>query len=99
MHRDTNNNLEEHPIVNELRQILLHHWDPIGICDVASMADEYDSYLHDLLILAESTHTQIEDYRDELLCIEHDFMGLDADIEQCTQAAILIHALALKYRV
>ena len=99
MPRDTNDNLTQHPIVYELRQILLNNWDPIGISDIKNMADEYDSYLHDLLILAESTNTQIEDYRDELICIERDFMGLDADIKQCTQAAILIHALALKYQV
>lgn len=88
---------EEHPIVNEIRQILLHDWDPIGIGQVESMADEYDSYLYDLLCLAELKTSQIEDYRDALLLIKRDFMEFDGDIANCTQAAEKIYALVQKY--
>jgi hypothetical protein len=32
-------------IQGSIRDLLLHHWDPIGIVDVPEAQDEYDSYV------------------------------------------------------
>lgn len=32
-------------IMEEIRQVLLHDWDPIGVADVPEAQDEYDSYI------------------------------------------------------
>ena len=50
-------------------------WDPIGVRDWPEAADEYDSYLGDILVLLErrSTAFEIEEY---LLSVETERMGL-----------------------
>jgi hypothetical protein len=32
-------------IMEQIRQVLLHDWDPIGVSDVPEAQDEYDSYI------------------------------------------------------
>ena len=39
------------PAVQTVREILLRDWDPLGIGDNISLADEYDSYIPTLLNL------------------------------------------------
>jgi hypothetical protein len=40
--------------IQAVREILLCDWDPLGIGDNASLVDEYDSYVPDLLGLLEA---------------------------------------------
>jgi len=40
-------------IVDEIRRVLMVHWDPIGVADVPEAADEYDRYLGGVVGLLE----------------------------------------------
>jgi hypothetical protein len=59
----------------ELRRILMDEWDPIGVRGVAEAADEYDSYLPELVgrLRDGATDEEIAGY---LTWIEEDRMGL-----------------------
>ena len=47
-----------------IRQILLRHWDPVGVVDVPEAQDEYDGYISKIygtLIRHEPRHKLVED--------------------------------------
>lgn len=61
-----------------IHKILLHVWDPIGVCDEPNARDEYDSYIHEIhgmLIRHEPKHRLI----DHLWWIETVNMGLSGN--------------------
>ncbi len=51
-------------IYQEIRSVLLHDWDPIGVGDVPSAQDEYDSYVRPVyrLLAGGATDKQLIDY-------------------------------------
>ena len=51
-------------IENEIRQVLLTVWDPIGVADVPECADEYDCCLGGVysLLTRHATDDQIAEY-------------------------------------
>lgn len=57
-------------------EVLLHHWDPIGVRDLSEAQDEYDGYVggvYRLLLSATSDQLII----DHLYSIEVEAMGLN----------------------
>lgn len=40
--------------IKTIREILLQHWDPIGISDAPDAADEYDRYAAEILQMLEA---------------------------------------------
>jgi hypothetical protein len=51
-------------IREQIRRILLEHWDPIGIKDEPRAQDEYDGYIGPIFILLESgaAHEQLANH-------------------------------------
>jgi len=39
---------------DQVRDVLLRDWDPIGVCDIPGAADEYDSYIPEICALMRS---------------------------------------------
>ena len=62
-------------IMEDIRQILLHQWDPIGIKDEPNAQDEYDSYVGGVYRLLAS-HASAEEIAKHLAVIETGQMGL-----------------------
>ena len=58
------NKQEARRISDEIRQILVKVWDPIGIKDEPRAQDEYDSYVGGLfhLLVNHGSEKEIEDY-------------------------------------
>ncbi len=64
-------------IGQNIRDVLLHEWDPIGVQDVPEAQDEYDGYVggvYGLLVSGASA----EQLAEHLWKIETDTMGLSA---------------------
>ena len=66
---------------NEIREILIKDWDPIGINFNENLSDEYDLYIHQIYSLLESG-TNIEQMSDYLHYLEKEV------IETCTNNEI-----------
>ena len=64
-------------IQESIRDILLRHWDPIGINDVPEAQDEYDSYVGGVYRLLAS-HASADEIIDHLFTIESQTMGLSS---------------------
>ena len=62
-------------IQEELRRVLMQHWDPIGVADVVGAEDEYDSYVGPVyrLLASGATDKEVIDY---LYTTETKTMGL-----------------------
>jgi hypothetical protein len=76
----------------EIRRILLHDWDPIGISDVPEAQDEYDSYVGGVyrLLISRATPQQIFDV---LWDIETNRMGLCGNRNRTDQISQQLHRL------
>lgn len=76
-------------IQNEIRQILLTVWDPIGVKDEPNAQDEYDSYVFEIfnLLAKRATDHEITKW---LLYITNARMGLNAKAQdmQATISAL-----------
>ena len=61
--------------MENIRQVLLHEWDPIGVKDEREAQDEYDSYVAGVyrLLASNSSAQQIAEH---LAKIESEQMGL-----------------------
>ena len=67
---------ESRRIRSEIRQVLLHVWDPIGVGHLPQCVDEYDCYLGEVysLLVNGSNDEKIADYLFEMA---NDHMGLN----------------------
>jgi hypothetical protein len=57
---------------NEIRNILLVDWDPLNVSDNPNLADEYDSYIPEILMLLSKGVSAME--------IERFLKGVEADL-------------------
>lgn len=80
-------------LAKQVRAVLLHDWDPIGIADEPAAQDEYDSYAPGVvrLLLSGATSATIADH---LIAIERDRMGLPGDLSAASRVATRLMALA-----
>jgi len=75
-----------------ISEILLAHWDPIGVADEPKARNEYDEYAARILRLLASGVRET-DLRTFLVRIATDELGLAADEERAGAAAQRILAL------
>ena len=63
-------------IMDAIREVLLHKWDPIGVADVPGARDEYDGYVGGVyrLIASCASPAQIAEH---LATIEREKMGFE----------------------
>jgi len=61
-----------------IREVLMHHWDPVGVADIPEARDEYDAYVPGVYkrLISRSGEEEIFDYLWE---IETGHMGLCGD--------------------
>ena len=76
----------------EIRRILLHDWDPIGVSDVPEAQDEYDSYVGGVyrLLITKATPQQVFDF---LWDVETVRMGLSGSRSRTLHIADQLHRL------
>jgi hypothetical protein len=68
----------------DIREILLWEWDPIGVNDIPEAEDEYDAYLEPVYSLLTSGKGVGEMF-EYLSWLEHEYMGLSYDQGTATQ--------------
>ncbi|NRP70772.1 hypothetical protein ILFOPFJJ_01654 [Ensifer psoraleae] len=83
----------------EIREVLLHAWDPIGISDLPEARDEYDAYADDVLSMLADEDTTAEEIADYLLKIATEHMGLSEHhvVELCGRAAKAVVSLKASF--
>jgi len=79
-------------ISSRVRVILLRHWDPIGIRDIARCSDEYDNYIPKIVQLLEDGADEYK-IREHLLQIETVAMGMRGKPERCRHVAEMLCGL------
>ncbi|MDB5508164.1 MAG: hypothetical protein JWL93_633 [Hyphomicrobiales bacterium] len=77
-------------MVQAIKDVLLHEWDPIGVCDEPKASDEYDAYIGPLM---KSAKRDVNAVSDLLLIIERSRMGLPGDQDRATRVAESIIAV------
>lgn len=65
-------------IQEQIRSILLHDWDPLGVAENPNLADEYDSYIGGIYRLLYG-HASIEEVAHHLHEIVIGSIGLSSD--------------------
>ena len=70
---------------DEIRQILLRDWDPVGVGDNPNLADEYDGYLGGIMRLMENG-CSFSELQQHLAHIEEE-LGIQLPNEQRSKAA------------
>ncbi len=79
-------------VIEQVRAVLLRHWDPIGVVDEPTAQDEYDSYAPGVarLVLANATTETIMRH---LIAIEREQMGLPGNETVAREAVDLLVGL------
>jgi hypothetical protein len=60
LHMTTARHKRAAEIQDSIREVLLHHWDPIGIAGNPKLRDEYDSYIGGAYRILASSRSQEE---------------------------------------
>ena len=76
--------------IQQIQNVLLHDWDPLNIRKDASMQDEYDAYIADILDILEDEHASPVEIAGCLQEIEHEFLGLAKNTPRAEKAAAKI---------
>lgn len=71
-------------MVQAMKDVLLHEWDPIGVCDEPTASDGYVAYIGPLMKTAKRDVNAVSDL---LLIIERSRMGLPGDQDRATRVA------------
>jgi hypothetical protein len=77
----------------QIKDVLLREWDPIGVQAIPEAQDEYDSYvptIHSMLISRKPTHEVFE----YLMWLETEHMGLTADRQRTQSIAEMLAGLS-----
>jgi hypothetical protein len=69
-----------------VRDVLLRHWDPIGILDEPAAQDEYDAYAPVIASMLRAG-AKADALARHLLSIERDRMGLPGDLTRAARIA------------
>jgi hypothetical protein len=84
------------PLWIEIRDVLMKHWDPIGVADEPFAADEYDGYIPQVKALMRA-HEAVDPLMDYLHEVEVKRMGLKTHREVTRTAAE--HLLTLRTKL
>ena len=77
---------EESKIYKMIDEILWNDWDPIGVNDIPSIRDEYQSYAEQVFSL-KMAKADPEKIAEHLFRIETERMGLSGGIDDCRMIA------------
>ncbi|WP_234843641.1 hypothetical protein [Sinorhizobium meliloti] len=79
----------------DIREVLLHAWDPIGISSLPEASDEYDVYADDVLGMLVNEGAPAEHIANYLLEIATEHMGLSDNglVERCDRAGRAVASL------
>src|SRR5690349_10296109 len=72
-------------ISDAIREVLMHHWDPIGVEGVPEAADEYDGYIGVYRLVASKADAQR--IAKHLATIQTEMMGLPQKTENLVGVA------------
>ncbi len=75
------------PLFDEVRQVLLRKWDPIGIVSMGGPDDEYDTYVPGIVGLVQKPNVDPGAIADHLMQIEAEQMGLRPSRERAEVTA------------
>lgn len=81
-------------IQDEIRNVLVDIWDPIGIKPLGGPRDEYDSYIGDMYGMLARGATD-EEIATELLKIERQQMGLTSTTTDPSPVIVALRAIKL----
>jgi hypothetical protein len=77
-----------------VRQVLMEHWDPIGVRGIAEASDEYDSYVGKVYVMLIDDQASEATIRAYLFTTATEYMGLPPSdalaAASATTASILI---------
>ncbi len=76
----------------QIKDVLLTEWDPVGVQAIPEAQDEYDSYIptiHSMLISRKPTYEVFE----YLMWLETEHMGLTADRQRTQSIAEMLAGL------
>jgi hypothetical protein len=93
MTNEKNRNIKR--VWQEIHDVLIKIWDPIGVSDVEAAQDEYDSYIGGIYSLLEKG-ADAKTLEDHLLLIETKQMGLSKGIG--TRSAVVEALLNINYK-
>jgi hypothetical protein len=61
-----------------VRQVLLEHWDPIGVRNIPEASDEYDRYVGQLYVMLMDDRASVEAINSYLFTTATEYMGISA---------------------
>ena len=93
-----NRDTQARRIQDQIREILLHDWDPIGVQDELAAQDEYDAYVGGIYRLLVSGPLP-QAVADHLARIEDEDMGFGTPAESLLGVATKLCALSVKLGV
>lgn len=72
-------------LTEDIRQVLMQNWDPIGIADIPETHDEYDSYIAEIarMIVRRGSADDIA----RLLLAAEQNMGVEPNADRASEAA------------
>lgn len=79
----------QNKLYKRIDKILWEDWDPIGVNNYKSARDEYQSYLPQVFRLA-AEDAEVSKIAESLNLIVTDSIGLQSNINHCTEIAKLI---------
>ena len=79
--------------IQRVREVLMNHWDPIGIAGVLEASDEYDSIALRLYSFI-STKLNVGELEEEILKIERNEMGLPGNQNRAFLVASILKGQA-----
>lgn len=71
---------------NDIREILLSWWDPIGIGENPHLFDEYDDYIPEIKQLLEINSASYEELKKLLVNIEKEKIGTKPNLESINKS-------------
>ena len=71
---------------NDIREILLSSWDPIGIGGNQHLFDEYDDYIPKIKLLLESNSASHEELQRLMVSFEKEKIGISPDLESINKS-------------
>jgi hypothetical protein len=85
-----------------VRQVLMDHWDPIGVRDIPEAADEYDRYVGEVYVLLMDNRASEAEISAYLFATATEYMGLsptDLGAKAATETASILVALRPEFEL
>jgi lactam utilization protein B len=84
--------MKSNTLFENVRRVLMQHWDPIGVNDVPAAQDEYDEYVEEMIEMLRRD-ASVSALEQRLLDIETLSMGLRGDRAKALRTAEVLRAI------